>query len=141
MYAFPPTSTSHTARHAAKSSHETVNSNHQHHNNNNNNNNHYHHHHRDSSIDKDASLGEWSIFANHEWSLRTLRKKKGNRRDKKARKSANQITLRLGRSVMIRRNKREKKKKKRNMHQNKNNEDERKKERSERRVDDTCTSK
>ena len=63
MYAFPPT-TSHVSSHSNLSAtHESVNTtnnNHHHHHHNNNNNNH--HHHRDSSIDKESSLGESNIF-------------------------------------------------------------------------------
>jgi hypothetical protein len=60
MYAFPPTST-HLSHHSnlTATSHETVNTNNNNHHNNNNNSHHYH---RDSSIDKESSLGESNIF-------------------------------------------------------------------------------
>ena len=104
MYAFPPT-TSHISSHSNLStthdSVNTTNNNHHHHHHSNNNS---HHHHRDSSIDKESSLGESNIFASRQERESSMAEREREReRGKANRKSSNQITFRLDRWVMIRR--------------------------------------
>ncbi len=80
MYAFPQTS-SHLSHHSnsTATSHETANTNNNNHHNNNNN-----HHHRDSSIDKESSLGESSIFVYSRKNLPWSRKKRNVNRPTKS---------------------------------------------------------